>query len=82
MFACTFHILSKGAIANDGKKFVEEWRRNSFEYNYMKRGWNRIEALGIGDEWVKGVSTEEEWSDLMQRVNAWQKDYEEHGASN
>ena len=47
----------------------------------MKRGWNRLEALGIGDEWVKGVSTEEEWSDLMRRVNAWQKDYEEHGAS-
>jgi hypothetical protein len=77
VFACIFHILSKGAIANDGKKFVEEWRRNSLEYNYMKRGWNRIEALGRGDEWVKGVSTEEEWLDLMQRVNAWQKDYEE-----
>ena len=69
--------LYKGAIANDGRKFVEEWRRESLEYHYMKRGWKRIEALGLGDEWMRGVSTEEEWSELMQRVNAWQKDYEE-----
>ena len=30
---------------------------------------------------MKGVSTEEEWADLMQRVNAWQKDYEEREAA-
>jgi hypothetical protein len=47
----------------------------------MKRGWKRIEALGIEDEWLRGISTEEEWSDLMQRINAWQKDYEEHEVS-
>ena len=79
MFTCTFHILSKGAIADDSEKFVEEWRRKSFTYNYLQRGWKRVEALGIGDEWMRGVSTEEEWSDLMQRVNTWQKGYEQRG---
>jgi len=34
--------------------------------------------MGMGDEWVKGVSTVEQWADLMDRVNAWQKDYETH----
>ena len=68
-------------IANDGEKFVEEWRRKSSTYKYLQRGWKRVEALGTGDEWMRGVSTEEEWSDLMQRVNAWQKEYEEHEAS-
>ena len=66
---------------DDGKKFVEEWRRKIIEYDYLRDGWHRIEASGMGDEWVRGVSTEEEWSDLMQRVNAWEKDYEEHCAS-
>jgi hypothetical protein len=81
VFLYTFHILSKGAIVNDGKKFVEDWRRKMHGYHYLREGWYRIEALGIVDEWLKGVSTEEEWSDLMQRVDAWQKDYEEHGAT-
>ena len=51
------------------------------EYDYLRKGWYRIEALGIEDEWLKGVSTEEEWSDLMQRVDAWQKNFEKHGAT-
>ncbi|KAK2459286.1 hypothetical protein APHAL10511_008707 [Amanita phalloides] len=47
---------------NGGKKFVEEWRRDIYKYRYLKRGWERIEKLREGDEWVKSVTTEEEWS--------------------
>ncbi|KAF8639192.1 hypothetical protein AX17_001678 [Amanita inopinata Kibby_2008] len=71
------YLKQKGAMENDGQKFVDEWRRKIYTYNYLKRGWKRIETLDIGDEWVKGVETEEQWSDLMQRVDAWQEKYEE-----
>lgn len=56
---------------------MEQWRRDIFDYEYIKRGWKRIEALGEEGEWVNGVETEEQWADLMYRVNAWQKRYEE-----
>jgi hypothetical protein len=44
----------------------------------LRRGWDRIKKLGVGDDWVRGVETEEEWSDVMARVNEWQKAYEEN----
>ncbi|KAK2460843.1 hypothetical protein APHAL10511_007313 [Amanita phalloides] len=74
-------LKRKGAIEGDGKNFVEEWRRNGDTYRSLHRGWKRIEALGVGDEWIKGVSTEEQWADLMQRVDEWQRDYEEGTAA-
>ncbi|TFK41252.1 hypothetical protein BDQ12DRAFT_626589 [Crucibulum laeve] len=70
-------LKRKNAIPDDGKKFVEGWRRDIFDYVYLKRGWQRIESLGTGKEWVKDVKTEEEWADLMRRVNAWQKNWED-----
>jgi len=42
----------------------------------MKRGWARIEKLGTGAEWTRGVETEDQWSDVMKRVNEWQKQWE------
>ena len=33
-------------------------------------------ALGEAETWVKGVESEEQWSDLMYRVNSWQEDWE------
>ncbi|KAF8635656.1 hypothetical protein AX15_000287 [Amanita polypyramis BW_CC] len=71
------YLKEKGAIEDNGQKFVEEWRRKVYTYDYLKRGWKRIEALNVGEEWVKDVTTEEEWWDLMQRVNTWQKEYED-----
>ena len=69
------------AIPDDGRPFVEEWRRLIWTYDYLKRGWKRIEALDESDEWVKDVKTEEEWAGLMYRVNAWQEKWEkENGA--
>lgn len=42
----------------------------------MRRGWIRIEELGLADEWLEHVETEEEWADLMRRVNGWQEKWE------
>jgi len=75
------YLKVKGAIANDGKKYVEEWLRKAYKYTHLKRGWDRIEAMGTADEWVNGVSTVEQWAGLMDRVNAWQKDHETHPVS-
>lgn len=49
-------------------------------YGALKRGWKRIEAIGDEAEWLKGVRSEKQWSDLMKRVNNWQERYEQqHG---
>jgi len=64
------------AIPDDGKRYVEEWRRQIYTYEYLRRGWKRIERLGAQEEWLTGVKTEAEWSDLMKRINAWQRDWE------
>ncbi|KDR84895.1 hypothetical protein GALMADRAFT_51787 [Galerina marginata CBS 339.88] len=69
-------LKQMNAIPDDGKKFVEQWRRDIFTYQYLKRGWSRIEKLGTGAEWTKAIETEAQWADLMKRVNEWQKNWE------
>lgn len=69
-------LKQKAAIPDDGHKYVEEWRRNVFNYDYLKRGWKHLEALGVADDWVRDVKTERQWTDLMYRVNAWQESWE------
>ncbi|KAI6010755.1 hypothetical protein F5J12DRAFT_718454 [Pisolithus orientalis] len=57
--------------------FVEPWRRETIIYiGSMKRGWRRLEGLGLAEEWLDGVESEEEWADLMRRVGVWQSDWE------
>lgn len=72
----TDESLLKGAILNDGKKYVEGWRRDLLTYSYLKRGWKRIEEEGTEKQWLEGVRTEEQWASLMKRINSWQKDWE------
>lgn len=67
-------LKREGAIPNDGKPFVEEWRRQ--DITYLKRGWERVKELGIQDEWLRGVKTEAEWANLMKRLNKWQAEWE------
>ena len=69
-------LKDHGAIPNDGTRFVEAWRRVAPTYQYLKRGWKRVEDLGREREWLRGVETEEEWADVMERLNEWQKDWE------
>lgn len=67
---------SQNAIPDDGKNYVEGWRRDVFNYDYLKRGWSRIEESGQAEEWVRDVGTEEEWADLKKQVDTWQKNWE------
>lgn len=72
------YLKEHGALPNDGKDFVEDWRR--VDQTYLKRGWRRIEELGTQGEWLKGVQTEADWADLIVRINKWQGDWErKHG---
>lgn len=71
------YLKEKGAIHDDGKKFVEEWRRYAAEHApTLKRGWKRVEELGTKQEWLRGVVTEDEWARLMERLNAWETEWE------
>ncbi|KAG5647642.1 hypothetical protein DXG03_008995 [Asterophora parasitica] len=69
-------LKDKGAIPDDGKNFVEQWRRDIFSYHYLRQGWKRVESLGTERQWLEGVETEGQWSRLMRRVNAWQEAWE------
>lgn len=64
-----------GTIPNDGKPFVEKWRRES--HPCLSRGWKRVEAMGTQSEWLQGVKSEDEWADLMRRLDKWQCKWEE-----
>ncbi|KAI6149290.1 hypothetical protein BKA82DRAFT_1006120 [Pisolithus tinctorius] len=68
----------KEGLPEQNTTFVEPWRRESLDYlrGSLKRGWSRLEALGLAAEWLDGVESEEEWADLMRRVDAWQRDWE------
>lgn len=69
-----------GTIPDDGKDYVEPWRRLARKDNFLiKRGWTRIEEAGPEEveKWLDGVETEEQWADLLFRLWRWQKKYEE-----
>ncbi|KAF8835802.1 FAD/NAD(P)-binding domain-containing protein [Paxillus ammoniavirescens] len=73
-------LKERGAIPDDGTNFVAEWRREAGTYQYLRRGWKRVEELGEQRTWLRGVETEAEWADLMRRLNQWQKEWEtRHG---
>ncbi|KIN95359.1 hypothetical protein M404DRAFT_165998, partial [Pisolithus tinctorius Marx 270] len=70
-------LRSKGGLPDQTTNFVDPWRRECVRYwSNVKRGWKRLEALGLAEEWLEGIKSEEEWVELMRRVNAWQKDWE------
>ena len=73
-------LKERGAIPDDGKPYVEEWRRLKFEdYETLWRAWQRVESLGAREvnRWLDGVETEEEWADLVHRLIAWQRDQDD-----
>ncbi|EGN95029.1 hypothetical protein SERLA73DRAFT_77045 [Serpula lacrymans var. lacrymans S7.3] len=74
------YLQKHGALPEDGKKFVEGWRREAPDFQYLKRGWKRVEDLGTQPEWLGGIITEEDWAGLLRRLNDWQGRWEkEHG---
>ncbi|KIJ65097.1 hypothetical protein HYDPIDRAFT_89268 [Hydnomerulius pinastri MD-312] len=74
------YLKARGALPDDGTSFVEGWRREAGRYQYLKRGWKRVEELGQQREWLRGVETEAEWADMMTRLDRWQGGWEmQHG---
>lgn len=71
------NVKKWSGLPDDGKPYVEGWRRESRGYLRMKRGWLRIEESGTQDEWLRGVETEAEWADLMRRIDEWQAEWED-----
>ena len=69
-------LKEHGAIPDDDTKFVEAWRRDASDYQYLRRGWMRVEELGLQREWLQGVETEGEWADMMRRLDEWQMGWE------
>jgi hypothetical protein len=70
------YLKDRGVLRRDGRKFVEDWRREIHEFTYLRRGWIRVEKLGIEDKWLAGVSNETEWVWMMRRLNSWEKEQE------
>ncbi|KAF7985262.1 hypothetical protein HWV62_6391 [Athelia sp. TMB] len=68
-------LKQQGAIPEDGKPFVEKWRREPRPC--LRRGWKRVESLGTEAEWLDGVESEGDWAGMMNRLNRWQCDWEE-----
>ncbi|EJD41710.1 FAD/NAD(P)-binding domain-containing protein [Auricularia subglabra TFB-10046 SS5] len=66
-----------GALPKSDAEYVEAWRREVSDFQYLRRGWLHVEELGEQEKWLEGVQGEEEWADLMRRLNAWQREWEE-----
>jgi hypothetical protein len=71
-------LKNKGAIPQDGRRFVEKWRRDATKNaKLLKRAWTRIESQGKVGDWLEGVTTEDEWASLLYSIMRWQRQYEE-----
>ena len=69
-------LKEKGVIPDDGKPFVEDWRRKiRNDSEYLWRAWERVEEEGEESvrRWLKGVKAEDEWVELMQKLVDWEK---------
>jgi len=68
-------------IPDDGKPYVEQWRRWTRQNGMLlARAWRRVAELGEESRWLDGVESEDDWADMMTRLAKWQIDWEEeHG---
>ncbi|PCH40375.1 dimethylaniline monooxygenase [Wolfiporia cocos MD-104 SS10] len=71
------YLKKNGAIPDDGRKYVEPWRRASrSQAPLLLRAWKRAGKLGEQERWLAGIETEDEWADLMARLAEWQREWE------
>ncbi|KAI0917566.1 hypothetical protein AcW1_007265 [Taiwanofungus camphoratus] len=75
------YLKEKNAIYDNGKKYVEPWRRWArLQSALMARGWQRVLEQGEEAQWLDGVETEDDWAELMSRLVEWQTEWEKvHG---
>lgn len=71
------YLKQRGALPDDGRDYVEPWRVMARKQaRLLARAWSRVEQLGEEERWLEGVSTEEEWADVMWRLVEWQGEWE------
>lgn len=71
------HLKKLGKLPEDGREYAEPWRRDGRRYgSVLTRAWKRVVSLGTQEEWLKGVVTEDDWADLMERMTQWQEKWE------
>ena len=61
----------QGALPTDRSKYVEQWRRDVYTYKYIRDAWKLIEKSGDGPKWTRDAHSEEDWADVMRRVDDW-----------
>ncbi|CAL1714220.1 unnamed protein product [Somion occarium] len=72
------YLKQKGRLPDDGKDYVEPWRRIARKESFLLgRAWRRIEDNGEADKWLDGVETEDQWADLILRLVNWQRKHED-----
>lgn len=71
-------LKERGALPDDGKPFVETWRRQlRNDSDILWRAWTRVEGLGAEavHSWLAGVESERDWVDMMRRLVIWEGDH-------
>ena len=58
-------------MRKDGSKYVEQWRRDVYTYKYLRDAWKAIDKSGDGAKWTRDAHSEQDWADVMRRVNDW-----------
>ncbi|KZV66746.1 FAD/NAD(P)-binding domain-containing protein [Peniophora sp. CONT] len=58
-----------------GQNYTEPWRRRATQNGFtLRRAWQRIRDAGDEAKWVKGVSTIEQWDELIGRLLEWERE--------
>ncbi|KAF9263242.1 FAD/NAD(P)-binding domain-containing protein [Marasmius fiardii PR-910] len=71
------YLKAQNKLPNDGKKFVEQWRRDTRNNSFLlRRAWNHLLAEGQAETWLDGIETESQWAEMMRRLADWQLDWE------
>ena len=75
------YLKQHGRLPDDGRDYVEPWRVMARKKSQLlARAWSRVEEDGEEKQWLDGVTTEDEWADVMWRLVDWQAEWEkEHG---
>ena len=65
-------LRERGALGLPEGRFVEPWRRRALlKHQTLIDAWKKIESRGEDGKWLRGVETEEEWANMLDRLAKW-----------
>jgi len=70
-------LKERGVTGLPESQYVEGWRRRAAaNHGLVSTAWKRIKAMGKAEEqkWLRGVRTEKQWIDLLDRLALWSKE--------